>query len=160
MAIKYTNNENAVKFGQAMVFRGPVHSNAFFVNAAQEGVVGDNVDILNGKYDVTVQPSSLGSGVFINDTGRYLYSYQYGDGGRAIQEFTVFNLAGNTIYAGANVNSVSGWSIDEGFVIPSGHSYTFGSDNSDKIRNVWAMCNTGETSLTAGYATNQEGYSV
>jgi len=72
-----------------------------------------------------------------------------------VTQFTVVNLAGDTIYAGYNINSVSGWSLDKGMIIESGQSFTFGEVGSEKVRNVWAVCDTSKTALVGGYATNQ-----
>jgi hypothetical protein len=104
----------------------------------------------------------LGSGVYVDSTGTYLYSDQFGDGKEPASQFTVINVAGDTIYAGANINSVSGWSVSQGIIIESGASYTFGEPGTDIIRNVWActahLTGTASDSLVGGYATLQDNW--
>jgi hypothetical protein len=161
MGITHTKfpTSTEVNHADAFVYRGAVQATGYRLDYGQEGVVGDNADILNNIYDLQRTPSGLGSGVFVNNVGRYLYSNEYGIGGEPIAQFTVLNMEGNTIYAGVNIDS-SGWSVSKGVPIESGASYTFGSDGTQAIRNVWAVCLTAQDSLTAGYATNLDSWSV
>jgi len=145
-----------VNYADAFVYRNRVVGSGYYLDQGYTlGVVGDNIDILNDRYDKNDIPSGLGSGVFVNNDGRYLYSDEYGVAGEPVTQFTVVNLAGDTIYAGYNINSVSGWSLDKGMIIESGQSFTFGEVGSEKVRNVWAVCDTSKTALVGGYATNQ-----
>lgn len=161
MSIRNTKfpNDSDVNFANSFVYRNSVIGSGHFLNSVQEGVVGDSADILNNKYDLNRTPSGLGSGVFVDSNGRYLYSNEYGIDGEPISQFTIINVAGDEIYAGINIDS-SGWSLDKGIVVESGASYTFGESESQVIRNVWATCNSSKSSLTAGYATNLDTWSV
>jgi len=148
-----------VNYADAFAYRGAVQATGYRLDYGQNGVVGDNVSILNNKYDLDRTPSGLGSGVYVNNAGRYLYSDEYGIDGEPIAQFTVLNVEGNTIYAGVNIDG-SGWSTYKGVPIESGASFTFGQEGTQSIRNVWAVCLTGQDSLTAGYATNLDSWSV
>jgi len=161
MGIRHTKfpTSTEVNYADAFIYRGAVQATGYKVNYGQSGVVGDNADILNNKYDLNRTPSGLGSGVFVNNSGRYLYSDEYGINGEPISQFTIINLAGDTVFAGINIDG-SGWSLDKGIHIESGASYTFGSDDSQVVRNVWAVCNTSDSALVAGYATNLDSWSV
>ena len=161
MGIQYTKfpTSTEVNFGDSFTYRGAVQATGYRTDSSMDGAVGDNATILNDKYDLDRTPSGLGSGVFVNNAGRYLYSDEYGIDGEPVSQFTVLNVAGNTIYAGVNIDG-SGWAVNKGVPIESGASYTFGEPGTQAIRNVWAACLTGQSSLTAGYATNLDSWSV
>ena len=160
MGIKHTKFPSTeVNFGDAYAYRGAVQATGYRLDSSLDGAVGDDQGILDGRYDLIRTPSGLGSGVYVNQAGRYLYSNEYGIDGPPISQFTVLNVEGATIYAGINIDG-SGWSTYKGVPIESGASYTFGEPGTQAIRNVWAVCITGQDSLTAGYATNLDSWSV
>jgi hypothetical protein len=162
MAIRNTNFPDSadINYANAFVFRNVVSEpSGSMLSTAQDGVVGDDTGILNSRYDLLRTPSGLGSGVFVDSTGRYLYSNEYSIDGEPIKLFTVVNVGNDSIYAGINIDS-SGWSLDKGLVIESGASFTFGGEESQVIRNVWAVCDTSDSSRVGGYATNLDSWSV
>ena len=162
MAIRNTKfpTSTEVNFGDSFSYRGAVQATGYKLDYSLDGVVGDNVDILNGRYDTINTPSGLGPGVTVNSTGSYLYSDEYGIDGQPIAQFTVLNVGEKNIFAGINIDS-SGWSIGDGIVIESGASYTFGEPGTQVIRNVWSITKhvSGDhsTSVAAGYAVNLDG---
>ena len=165
MAIRNTKfpASTEVNFGDSFAYRGAVQATGYRLDSSMAGAVGDNVDILNSRYDKIRTPSGLGPGITVDSTGSYLYSDEYGIDGEPIAQFTLLNVGENNIYAGINMDA-SGWSIGDGIIIESGASYTFGEPGTQVVRNVWAItkhvASAHSTSIAAGYAVNLDTWSV
>jgi len=110
----------------------------------------------DAKFDKTVAPYSLGSGVYVDATGRYLMPPTV----TPVEKFVVINDSVSDIYVGVNIPTSGTWAtggIGGGLTIEGGASYEFGAAGSDDqiIRNVWAISSAGLQHPIQGYAMNQ-----
>lgn len=131
----------------AIVYRNATSGTLIYHRTA---LAGPNVNNANLRYDRTNPPFSLGSGVTVNSTGRYLMNPANNE---PISEFLVINAGSGTIYAGINAVSSGSWSIADGLTLQAGESYQFGEHGTEIIRNVWSKA-ASERQLVQGYATN------
>jgi len=152
MAVTYSQSGSGTRYGGG--FSRISSTNIPFFPTAATGIPSGPT-WPDPKFDKTVEPYSLGTGVYVDSTGRYLMDETY----TPVEKFVVINDSSEDLIAGVNIASSGAWSLDKGLVLEAGASYEFGSagSNDQIIRNVWAMSlpAAGPISPIQGYAMNQ-----
>jgi hypothetical protein len=148
MAVTYTQASSGTNYGGGYSRVNPT-THTYFATQISGAVHG--VDWINEKYDDTIEPYALGSGVYVDATGRYLMDESFSP----VSRFVVINDSADDIFAGVNAASSGSWATGNGLTIEAGASYEFGGEGTQIIRNVWAMANAGSQSPIQGYAINQ-----
>ena len=149
MGIAYINGDNSVNNNLAVVRRNDLQNPTL-----DHGLDGDtslSVDLLNARYDKDNQPLAVHH-MTVTTAGRYVMP----DASGAISKF-VFYSNGDNVYAGINASTTGDFAVGNGLYIPSGSSYEFGENDSQIIRNVWAITSTGSSRVN-GYSTNIASY--
>jgi hypothetical protein len=148
MTVTYTQASSGTKYGGAYSRVNPTTHTYF---ATQASGIAHGPDWVNSKFDNTVEPYALGSGVYVDTTGRYLMDETFSP----VEGFVIINASSADLYVGINAASSGSWDTGNGLTIEAGASYEFGGDGTQLIRNVWAMANSGTQSPVQGYAINQ-----
>ena len=150
MTVTYSQSSSGTRYGGAYLRANP--TNHVYVPTAATGIAHGPAWI-NEKFDNTVEPYALGSGIHVDTAGRYLMDETFSP----VEKFVVINDSLLDIYVGVNIASSGAWATGKGLTIEAGASYEFGADGAGDqlIRNVWAMANTGTQHPIQGYAMNQ-----
>lgn len=153
MAVTYSQSDSGNKYGGGYSRFNP--TNHTYFSTAADGMPSGPA-WADDKFDKTVAPYSLGSGVYVDATGRYLMPPTV----TPVQKFVVINDSSADIYAGVNITTSGTWAtggIGGGLTIEAGASYEFGAagPGDQIIRNVWAISSAGLQHPIQGYAMNQ-----
>lgn len=148
MAITKSNDNNDINYSMSYIRANPTTYKSR--DRSLDGVYTPDVSGVNNRYDKANRPLALGSGVYVDEAGRWLLDPLAHN---PVAKFVVINSGTAPIYVGINAPSSGSWGIGSGLSLPPSGSYQFGGEGTQIIRNVWAMSSNSSSQLVQGYST-------